>query len=524
MQSCFLRLTTVILLLTEINNGVELGARLRQDDVFILLSLGVFAFLSSLILTPVIRDWFLRFGIVDHPDANRKIHTSPVPRVGGLAILLSYLIAYPATAFGFLSVSSLIPQDMRLAAGMGAAVLIVFLTGFLDDVFGLKPWQKLLAQVAASGIAYWGGVQIHFRGQALDAWLAIPLSITWLVACTNAFNLIDGMDGLAAGVGLFATITTLMAALAHHDIGLVMATVPLAGCLLGFLRYNFNPASIFLGDSGSLTIGFFLGCCGAIWSQKAATLLGMTAPLMAFAIPLLDASLAVLRRFLRNQPIFGADRRHIHHLLLDRGMTPRRVALLVYGTCTVAAICSLLQTGDQFGGLVIVLFCIAAWVGVQNLGYSEFGLARRLLFGGTFRQIIDVQFRLKRFEQALSSAVTAEQSWSVLQTGFEEFGFAGGRAVMEGQIFESAFGREEPKEGFQLRIPLSESEYVNLRREFNKPLESGVVAGFAEVVYRVLSARLRRRSIERETSQAGAAIGPEWNRRPVAVAAGTARQ
>ena len=122
----------------------------------------------------------------------------------------------------------------------------------------------------------------------------MPLSILWLVGCTNAFNLIDGLDGLAAGVGLFATITMLLAAFANHNLQLALVTMPLAGALIGFLRYNFNPASVFLGDCGSLLIGFLLGCYGVMWSQKSATLLGMTAPLMALAIPLLDAALSII--------------------------------------------------------------------------------------------------------------------------------------------------------------------------------------------------------------------------------------
>src|SRR5947208_12565007 len=127
-----------------------------------------------------------------------------------------------------------------------------------------------------------------------------------------------GGDGLAAGLGLFATLTMAIAALLHGNLTLAIATAPLAGALLGFLRYNFNPASIFLGDSGSLLVGFLLGCYGVLWTQKSATLLGMAAPLMALSIPLLDTALAIVRRFLRHQPIFGADRGHIHHKLLAR--------------------------------------------------------------------------------------------------------------------------------------------------------------------------------------------------------------
>src|SRR5262249_32959422 len=152
----------------------------------------------------------------------------------------------------------------------------------------------------------------------------------WLILCSNAFNLIDGVDGLAAGVGLTATTATLAAGLLHGDWMLGFVTAPLAGCLLGFLRYNFNPASIFLGDSGSLLIGFLLGCYGVIWSQKSVTMLGMAAPALVMALPLLEVGLSVVRRFLRNEPIFAGDRGHIHHRLLDRGLSPRRVAISLY--------------------------------------------------------------------------------------------------------------------------------------------------------------------------------------------------
>src|SRR6185436_13025698 len=141
----------------------------------------------------------------------------------------------------------------------------------------------------------------------------LPLTILWLLVCTNAFNLIDGMDGLATGAGLFATLTILLAGMLEGNHALVLAAVPLGGALLGFLRYNFNPASAFLGDSGSLLLGFLLGCFGVIWSFKTATVFGMIAPLMAMSVPILDATLAVARRFLRGRPIFGADRGHVHH-------------------------------------------------------------------------------------------------------------------------------------------------------------------------------------------------------------------
>src|SRR5436190_10487499 len=166
------------------------------------------------------------------------------------------------------------------------------------------------------------------------------------------------MDGLAAGIGLFATLTMLLAALSQGNLPLALATAPLAGCLLGFLRYNFNPASIFLGDSGSLLIGFLLGSYSVIWSQKSATLLGMAAPALALALPLLEVGLSIVRRFLGYEAIFTGDRGHIHHRLLDRGFTTRRVALLLYGACGVGASLSLTQglLHQTYGVIAVVLF------------------------------------------------------------------------------------------------------------------------------------------------------------------------
>src|SRR5208337_5346983 len=173
------------------------------------------------------------------------------------------------------------------------AAVIIFLTGLLDDLRGLSAWQKLGGQFIAATVAVWSGVQItSIAWHQFPSWFAIPLTVVWLVGCTNALNLIDGVDGLAAGVGLLVTTITLIAALLGHNIGMAIAIVPLVGALLGFLRFNFNPASIFLGDSGSLFIGFLLGCYSVLWSQKSATILGMTAPLIALSIPLLDTGLA----------------------------------------------------------------------------------------------------------------------------------------------------------------------------------------------------------------------------------------
>jgi UDP-GlcNAc:undecaprenyl-phosphate GlcNAc-1-phosphate transferase len=460
---------------------------------WVLFSLALFAFLAALILTPLIRDLAQRFGFVDVPDQHRKLHKNPIPCVGGVAIFLSYSLAFVATLFSFKNVGFVLPGG-SIALGLLLAIFLIFFTGLLDDLINLKAWQKLIGQLLAANVAYWSGVQIHvLQWHPLEFWISLPVTLLWLVACTNAFNLIDGLDGLAAGVGLFATITVVVAALTNEDLPLAIATVPLAGCLLGFLRYNFNPASVFLGDSGSLSIGFFLGCCGVLWSQKSATLLGMAAPLMAMAIPLLDVCLSIVRRFLRGQPVFGADSRHIHHLLLSRGFTTRRVALLLYGVCALAAGFSLIENAleNHYGGLIVLLFCVGAWIGIQHLDYSEFGLATRLFLKGTFRQTIDVQFRLRQFERLLDGASSLDACCEVIQAGCRDFGFVGLRIKLHDQVRE-VIHKPNLNGQWQLRISLPNSQYVNLYREFESDTEPPGLAGFAGILDRGLQRWLAR--------------------------------
>jgi UDP-GlcNAc:undecaprenyl-phosphate GlcNAc-1-phosphate transferase len=266
------------------------------------------AFLLALLTAPIVRNLFGRWNILDHPDRVRLVNGKPVPHVGGLSVLLAYTLSYaillalPLRAG--LTVSTALPLTWRLLP----AALLIFLTGLFDDLIGLRPWQKVLAQCVAASGAFWAGIRlVNPGGLHVDPWWSFPLTVLWLLLCTNALNFIDGVDGLASGLGLFAASTTLVAALLQHNIPLALAAAPLVGALLGFLRYNFHPASIFLGDSGSLFIGFLLGCFGIVSGQKSATILGMTAPLMALSIPLLDTALAIGRRFIRKQPLSTGD-------------------------------------------------------------------------------------------------------------------------------------------------------------------------------------------------------------------------
>ena len=278
----------------------------------------------------------------------------------------------------------------------------------------------------------------------------------------------------------------LLGAALSHNVLLAFATVPLAGCLIGFLRYNFNPATVYLGDSGSLFIGFLLGCCGVLSSQKSATILGMTAPLLALAIPLLDTSLAIVRRFLRRQPIFGADRGHIHHRLLDRGLTPRRVALLLYGVGALAAIFSLISANNHLEVPVVIVFGVVTWIGIQRLGFTEFDTAGRLLMRGSFRGLLSSQIVIDSLRDRLTAAATTDDCWRILESTYQALGFSRIQLRFAGQTFST---EDCPPNCWRLEIPLQESDHVVL----SHPLETAVnpchVAVLADVLHQGLTAR-----------------------------------
>jgi UDP-GlcNAc:undecaprenyl-phosphate GlcNAc-1-phosphate transferase len=484
--------------------------------MFLIITLGILAVLLSLAMTPIVRDGIGRF-FLDLPDGGRKAHTVPVPRVGGIAIVLAYVATF-AIAFSLpFSYAYVLHKALPNILALTLVGLVVFLTGVVDDLVGLTAWQKLAGLGGASVLAYFAGIHVDIpmlHGVHVWPGFEFVLTVIWLVGCANAFNLIDGVDGLAAGIGLVATVTMLIAALTQGNLPLALATMPLAGCLLGFLRYNFNRASVYLGDSGSLLIGFLLGCFGALWSEKSVTLVALTAPVLALSVPLLDVLLSISRRFLRNRPIFQADRGHIHHKLLDRGLSPRAAVLTMYGFCTLVAIMSLLASAlhNQFSGLVVVVFCAAACVGVRHLEYAEFVTAGRMFLRGRFRLIIDAETRLMDFEKALARATDVQECWSKILAGSREFKFQGVRLNLDGQMFEN-FGACDAERLWELRIPLPDSQYVGFFRDFHSEASPLILNAFVSTVERGISRVLARGMEERASRKAEVVV----RRRPVEV-------
>ena len=410
------------------------------------------AFLIALVLTPIVRDISRSYNFVDRPGF-RKIHVYPIPRVGGIPIAIAYALALLTYTSGQPWIAANSPA-WKIIPGAAA----IFATGLLDDFFNLRPLVKLAGQVVASVLVFWCGLRIEAVAQfALPLWASFLLTVFWLLLCANALNLIDGLDGLCAGMGFLATLTLFGVAILRGDTSLAFATFPLAGALLGFLCYNFHPATVFLGDSGALLIGFLLGCYGMISTQKTATLLSVAVPIFALSIPLLDVSLSVLRRFLRNRPIFSADKGHIHHRLLDRGLSPRRAVLVLYLFTTLAAAFALLLSRPDLGrfqGFIILAFCAIAFLGVRQLRYSEFDLAGRWLLGD-FQRSIKSRLEFEAVGSALKQADTEDAWWEALLGTGREFGWT--RLTWElGDERRVGVLSDEEAPGWKLAIPLGD--------------------------------------------------------------------
>jgi UDP-GlcNAc:undecaprenyl-phosphate GlcNAc-1-phosphate transferase len=437
-------------------------------------ALGTISFLLGMALTPLFRTLALRWDLVDHPDDSRKQHRVPTPRIGGVAVVMAYAGALLLVFLFTPNVERPHVQHLELLKAMLPGAAIIFITGLLDDLMGLRPIQKLAGEVVGAALAL--GLGMHFTPGGFPfaaghpwlqhAWVALPLSLLWLVVCTNAVNLIDGLDGLAAGVGLFASVATLLLGVFTARPGLVLATMPLVGALLAFLVYNFEPASIFLGDSGSLTVGFMLGVFSLVWSQGTSSLSGFAAPLMVLALPLLDVLLAIARRYLRRVPIFGADRGHIHHIVQARGFKPRHTALILYGVCAVAASLALLQTIDfrVVRYTVLLVFVALAAAGIRYLNYVELGAARRAFSRQHIRRMVRDDLYLAELDRRLSGARSIEALWEHTCAICSDMHFVTVIMFFEGHYFKTLLDRSAEDKAWEITLPLGESGYLRLNR------------------------------------------------------------
>jgi UDP-GlcNAc:undecaprenyl-phosphate/decaprenyl-phosphate GlcNAc-1-phosphate transferase len=399
-----------------------------------ILAIFFLALLLAFILTRSVRDFAIARRWVAVPTQERHLHSTPLPRLGGVAIFISFLLSIAAGA-----ALSLHYPDLRASFPYRTILTIlvpatlVFLLGVYDDIRGVGPYVKFAVQGVAGAMLYMGGLRIVnipvlFGSHELPGYLGFAFTVLWVLAITNAFNLIDGLDGLAAGSALFSTLVAFVVALLNGSSLVTVMTIALAGAILGFLRYNFNPATIFLGDSGSLFIGFLLSALALLGAQKSPTIVAVAIPVVSFGLPILETTLSVIRRLISGRPVFTADREHIHHKLLQHGMTHRQVVILLYGVSGLFALLSLFllwPTGSSLG-LVLAVLGVGVWVGVQHLGYLEFGeLARVAHRTLDQRQIFINNLSIRRAIEELKVARDYDQVRRILVAAFGTNDFDG---------------------------------------------------------------------------------------------------
>jgi UDP-GlcNAc:undecaprenyl-phosphate/decaprenyl-phosphate GlcNAc-1-phosphate transferase len=450
------------------------------------------AMVAALISTRTVRDLAVLHGWLAAPSLSRHMHRNPVPRVGGVAI---YVSSWFAAAVILLLLSLTDPNAARTSAhtllAIFAPATLIFGVGLLDDFRNLRARTKLGAQIVAAVLLYCSGLGVTHLGaifgtSTLTPMIGVPLTVAWVVAITNAFNLIDGLDGLAAGSAFISTLIVFAVSILLGSPLNAMLAAALAGSILGFLRYNFNPASIFLGDSGSLYIGFMLSAVALAGSQKSSTMVAVAIPVVSFGLPILDVSIAVLRRFLRGRPLFEADAEHIHHKLLKRGLSHRDAVLILYGVSAAFGLLSLLlYPSGSLIVLVLVVIGSGVFFGLQQLRYHEFSELQRIA-DRTINQkrVIANNIAVCRAAEGLESCRTLTPIGAVLTEYLKPIGFDG--FALEGacldEVPESALFPFVRKNSDVLHLGASEVD-----RRFASRLEFRLSSGAGAASWRSFS-------------------------------------
>ncbi len=327
--------------------------------------LAVISVVLSALFTPLVKKIAFRFKVLDVPRDKRKIHKKPIPLLGGLAIYCSFVLTLLLKA-GALSMA-------EKGIIVGASVIVA--GGIIDDKFDIRPRYKLIFQTLASIILILSGVKITLitnpmltSNQYLNIGiLSIPLTILWVIGITNALNLIDGLDGLAAGVALISSITIFIIAIINKRADAAVMTAILSGAILGFLPYNFNPATIFMGDTGAQLLGFLLASISMEGTIKSAAAFAIAVPILALGIPIYDTIFAMIRRKINGRPIMQADRGHLHHRLMDMGFTQRQTVVIMYlisailGSFAIIAMQISNQRAYMVLTAVMLLLVLLAW-------------------------------------------------------------------------------------------------------------------------------------------------------------------
>ncbi|MEW6671020.1 MAG: MraY family glycosyltransferase [Thermodesulfobacteriota bacterium] len=355
------------------------------------LTIFILTLILSLLLTPVARRLGIKLGALDNPDA-RKVHNRPIPRTGGLAVFITFFLALIISKlFNTTVVNRIEITHLNILFFIGS--LVIFMIGLLDDFKRQSHMLKFAVQILAASLAFWGGVRIEgFRilGLSIEfGILSYVLTIFWFVLLINAINLVDGLDGLAGGIVVFASVVMVIFSVLKNDFFTAMMFAALGGSVLGFLRYNFNPASIFLGDGGSYFLGYAIAGLSIIGSFKSQLSVILLIPLLALGVPIFDTILAPVRRFIRGKNMFAPDNGHVHHRLLAMGLTTKKAVLFIYlmtlFLCVVAVV--LVNIRDERAGLFLIVLGAGVVIFIRKLGYFEYFATDKIY--GWFRDLTD---------------------------------------------------------------------------------------------------------------------------------------
>ena len=371
-------------------------------------SLFVLGAILTCVFTPLVRYLAMQKGFVDCPRRARKVHQQATPRLGGAAVLLSFLVVV-------LTAGLAVPQLREMLWGYKPVIGLIilgsfgiFIIGLLDDLARLAPKTKLIGEFLIAGLVVWGAnlsfTSVQFLGLgsiSFSEFFGFGLSCFWIVGMANAVNLIDGLDGLASGITLFGLLAVSVVGYLAGISSVTWMSTLLIGCLLGFLVYNSRPASIFLGDCGSLTLGYLAGCLTLLASFREGEVLDGIFPVLAFAVPILDCMFAIFRRTMRGRSPFSPDMEHFHHRLMAKGLSHGKAVLAMWAmafSCSLVAIASAFGKGDQLFA-VFVFFGLGGFILLRYLGYFRFEF-----FGQGFSSLIEDRKSTKSVEQAIKEA------------------------------------------------------------------------------------------------------------------------
>jgi UDP-GlcNAc:undecaprenyl-phosphate GlcNAc-1-phosphate transferase len=387
----------------------------------------VSATLTGAALTPLARELAHRWGLLDHALTSRKTHGRPVPRIGGIAIVLAFYAPLVALLFISTDVGGRFYAQPLKAFGLFAGGLTIAGLGVWDDLKGANAKTKFAVQFAVAGAMYALGFRIDVLTNPFGAaihlgWFGVPFTLLWIAGVINAMNLIDGLDGLAGGVAFIAIATIFVIAAVGHQPLMLLFTAALAGAVLGFLFYNFNPATIFMGDTGSMFLGFVLATTSIQTGQKSTAAVAIAVPILALGVPIADTLLAMMRRYARGVPMFSADRGHIHHRLLGMGFSQRQTVLVIYAASAVLGGTALVLSfaSSKIAAIALVPLGALGFAALRKLGFFNLTRARQAL--GDRRRNLELRAAVRTAGAALCKATTLDDAWTAVRGAAEGIG------------------------------------------------------------------------------------------------------